>query len=53
MELLDSRKVGPKETCYFEVETTPWRTGNTTVIVIFNSNELYDISGLVKVNVIA
>lgn len=47
------RKIGPKENCLFEIETTPWRTGNTTVIVVFNSNELYDISGFLKTNVIA
>ena len=46
------RRVQPKEKVEVEVEVRPWRSGPTTIVANFNANELYDISGTKKVNVL-
>ena len=39
--------------CQFEIDAIPWKTGQTTILAVFNSNELYDLTGVLKVSVIA
>lgn len=49
---LRSRRIEAKERVELEVEVRPWRAGPTTVVAAFNSNELYNVTGAKKVNVL-
>lgn len=47
------RNIKAKEKIDFETEATPTRSGQTTIVVIFNANELSNIIGSRKVSIIA
>lgn len=47
------RTIRAKEKADFEVEVIPTRSGPTTIVATFNSNELFNITGSKKVSVIA
>ena len=47
------RKILAEEKVEYEIEATPWRSGTTFVVAAFNANELYNITGAKKVNIIS
>ena len=46
------KNIKAKEKVDFELEVTPNRTGQTTIVATFNSNELYNIIGSRKISII-
>ena len=47
------RNVKAKEKIDFDLEITPIRAGQTTIVATFNANELYNIVGSKKISIIA
>ena len=47
------RPIEPGETVEVEMEATPWKAGNTTVVATFNADELYNITGTKKATVLS
>ena len=46
------KNIKAKEKVDFELEITPNRTGQTTIVATFNANELYNIIGSRKISII-
>ncbi len=46
------RSIDPGERVELDLEVTPWRAGNTAIVAMFNSAQLYNVTGSKKVNVL-